>query len=68
MTGVYQFELGAPVPVPRSGAGYAFDANGELLVARTAGVRGPWRASRSILRSYRPNPESDEDYALLPLR
>ena len=64
--------LGAPITLYLNPAQvYVFDADGDLLrrAARTSERRLTWPASNSTWRTpTSPNPQRDEDYALLPLK
>ena len=62
--------MGAPITLYLSPAQvYVFDAAGELLVA-PADAEGAdmARIDLDLAHAYKPNPQRDEDYALLPLK
>ena len=72
LTGVHVFSLGAAVTLYLNPAeSYVFDAAGDLLVAPAAHPRQRSaemaRIELDLAHAYAPNPQRDEDYALLPL-
>eukprot|EP01030_Chromulinospumella_sphaerica_P013125 gene13124-12905_t len=63
LTGVHYFELGTSITLHLDPAqAYVFGADERLEVAEMA------RISLDLAHSYRPNPQQDSDYALLPLK
>ena len=73
LPGVHVFTLGAPITLHLSPAQvYVFDARGDLLRRAAAkpvdGTTDMARIDLDLAHAYRPNPQRDEDYALLPLK
>ena len=77
LTGVHIFTLGQPITLYlHPGQAYVFDAQGDLLVAPEARVSSTGsgnttdmaRIDLDLAHAYKPNPQRDEDYALLPLK
>ena len=70
LTGVHFFDLGAAITLHLDPAAvHVFGADGRLLRAPRA-----WRAALmaridlELAHSYKPNPQAEADYALLPLK